>query len=312
VARLEQEIAAYQTRIRESDENSAALQYELAAVRQKAENKQQELSQLVDSDFWRITRPLRSLAKSFPGAATAASGAIKAALRLISRAPNGSAVVRPRESHPQASAATTTPPSNTALWSDPKVESLLNSCPAVHGDVTYGLDTDTLRFIDLHVFADSRTLETGSGLSTLLFAYKNSHHTCVTPWQLEATRISRHCVDHGIRTDRLTFAVGSSDEVLPRLLHEGPLDLVLIDGGHGFPLPFVDWLYSAPRLKIGGMLVVDDTHLWTGTVLRDFLSSDPDWKLEASFARGAAFRKINEFRNKEWSEQPYVLKQSKH
>lgn len=303
VAKLQQEIAASQASLRESDENSAALQYELAAARQKAENKEYMLNQVVDSDFWRITKPLRSFVNKFPGAATA----IKATLRVRS------AVGRPTEppSSPQASAAANTP-SSEAPWSDSKIESLLNSCPAVHGNVTYGLGTDTLHFLDAHVSADSRTLETGSGLSTLLFAYKNTHHTCVTPWQLEATRIKRHCADQGIQTDRLNFAVGSSDEVLPRLLHDGPLDLVLIDGGHGFPLPFADWLYTAPRLAIGGIVVIDDTPVWTGAVLRDFLASDSDWKLEASFANGSAFRKINEFRNKEFNEQPYVMKQSQH
>lgn len=302
VAKLEQEVAASQASLRQSDENSAALQYELAATRQKAENKEYMLSQVVDSDFWRITKPLRGFVNKFPGAASA----IKATLRLKSAV--GSPAGPP--SSPQASAAASAP-SNEAPWADPKLQALLDSCPSVHGDVTYGLGTDTLRFLDQHVSADSRTLETGSGLSTLLFAYKGTHHTCVTPWQLEAMRVKRHCEDNGIQTDRLNFAVGSSDEVLPRLLHDGPLDLVLIDGGHGFPLPFVDWLYSAPRLAIGGMVVIDDTPVWTGAVLRDFLASDADWKLEASFANGSAFRKINEFRNKEFNEQPYVMKQGK-
>ena len=76
-------------------------------------------------------------------------------------------------------------------------------------------------------------------------------------------------------------------------------------------MPFADWLYCAPRLAVGGVLVVDDTHLWTGAVLRDFLAEDPDWRLEALFPHGAAFRKIKAFRNKEWNEQPYVLKRSR-
>ena len=62
-----------------------------------------------------------------------------------------------------------------------------------------------------------------------------------------------------------------------------------------------NWLYCAARLIIGGILVIDDTQLWTGAVLRDFLLLESEWKLEASFAYGAAFRKIGEFRNKEWN-----------
>jgi hypothetical protein len=313
VAKLEQEIAEYRANSGERDDTSAALQYELAAARQRAEHKEHLLKEVLDSDSWRITKPLRSLAERFPGAASATRRAIKAGFRLMSGSPNRAASTVPAEPapRPESFAASNAQSSSSAAWSDPRLESLLNSCPGIHGNVTYGLESDTLHFIDSHLSADSRTLETGSGLSTLLFAYRSTHHTCVTPWQLEVTRIERHCADCGIPTDRLRFVVGSSDQVLPHLFQAGSLDLVLIDGGNGFPLPFVDWLYSAPRLNVGGLLIVDDTHLWTGAVLRDFLSADPDWKLEASFAHGAAFRKINAFQNKEWNEQPYVLKRSK-
>lgn len=311
LASLEQKIAAYESRIRESDEKTAALQYELAAISQKLENKQQILNEMTDSGSWQVTKPLRKLAKAFPNAAAATRDAIKTTFRLVSQ-PSHHVAGASTGPQSQTPAARNTASSEPLTWSDNHIESLLNSCPAVHGDVTYGLETETLRFIDRHVSAGSRTLETGSGLSTVLFAYRGTRHTCVTPWQLEVARITKHCNDHGIQTDGVTFAVGSSDEILPSLLHAGPLDLVLIDGGHGFPLPFVDWLYSAPRLEVGGLVVIDDTHLWTGAILRDFLSLDPDWKLEALFARGAAFRKVNEFRNKEWNEQPYTLRQSQH
>jgi hypothetical protein len=61
---------------------------------------------------------------------------------------------------------------------------------------------------------------------------------------------------------------------------------------------------------LGGVVIVDDTQIWTGGVLKDFLSSDPDWELEICFERGVAFRKVNEYREKEWNEQPYVLSRS--
>jgi hypothetical protein len=44
-----------------------------------------------------------------------------------------------------------------------------------------------------------------------------------------------------------------------------PLDLVLVDGSHSFPqVFFIDWFYTAGALKIGGHLLVDDVHVWTG------------------------------------------------
>jgi predicted O-methyltransferase YrrM len=296
---LQEEIIGYQADLRKGEEESATLQYELAALRQKVEHEGQLLRQFQDSDFWRIIRPLRRLSKAFPRAASAIRGGIKATVRIASNRPT----------HPQTSTGRPAQSEPTRHF-DSRLESLLDTCPAVHGSVTYGIQRDTLRFLDQNVTNGSRTLETGSGLSTLLFAYKNALHTSVTPWKLESLRIKRHCSECGIPTERLTFAMGSSDEILPKLLDSGPLDLVLIDGGHGFPMPFVDWLYCAPRLIIGGILVIDDTHLWTGAILRDFLLLESEWKLEASFARGVAFRKIREFRNKEWNEQRYVLERS--
>jgi len=192
---------------------------------------------------------------------------------------------------------------------EPELKALLDSSPSIHETVTWGLGRDTLLFLEERVTGTWRTLETGCGLSTMLFAYKGTLHTCVTPCEDEALRVKGHCAAHGVSTERVTFAIGCSDRVLPGLLSSSALDLVLIDGCHGFPMPFVDWLYCAPRLGLGGILVVDDTHLWTGGVLKDFLLSEPDWELEATFARGAAFRKVREFRSKEWTEQPYVVRQ---
>src|ERR671921_263937 len=96
-------------------------------------------------------------------------------------------------------------------------------------------------------------------------------HTCVTPSQSEADRIIAYCAGHGISTESLTFEIGCSDEVLPRLRSEPALDLVFIDGNHGFPTPMVDWYFAASRLKPGGLLVLDDVALPAVSHLRRFL-----------------------------------------
>lgn len=205
-------------------------------------------------------------------------------------------------------------PSSASIASTPNLSApitgLLRSSPPIHGELTWGLSEDVLAFLDRTVTEDSETLETGSGLSTLVFAAKRTHHTCITPSQAEIDRILEHCSARGVVIDRLSFEVAFSHECLPRLQHGKPLDLVLIDGGHGFPIPFLDWLYCAPRIKVGGIVIVDDTQLWTGEVLAGFLAEDPDWALEERFVRSAAFRKVAEFRRKEWNEQPYVLARS--
>src|SRR5205085_5091043 len=150
-----------------------------------------------------------------------------------------------------------------------------------------------------------RTLETGAGVSTVLFASKRTHHTCVVPSPEEVGRIQQFCVDNAISTDRLTFVQQNSEDALPALDPE-PLDLVLIDGSHSFPSVFIDWYYTARRLKIGGWLFVDDTHIWTGRVLREFLQAEPDWELVEDFPyRTAIFRTRSPvFGVRDWIDQP--------
>ena len=196
-------------------------------------------------------------------------------------------------------------------WS-PEFAKLLVDVPGIHGSgsITFGLSDDALRFLDAHVSGESRTLETGAGVSTLLFAAKGAAHTCVTPSGDEIRRLRSHCEARGTPVDRIRFLEAFSQVALPTLANDGPLDLVLIDGGHGFPVPFIDWYLTAPRVRLNGLVIVDDTQLWTGEILRDFLKAEPEWRVEAEFIRGTAFRKIGERVEKEWNEQPYVLERS--
>jgi predicted O-methyltransferase YrrM len=156
-----------------------------------------------------------------------------------------------------------------------------------------------------------RTLETGAGLSTVVFALGGAQHVCITPAAAEVEKIRDYCASRGIALDRVTFHVERSELVLPRLaLPE--LDLVLIDGGHGFPTPFLDWFHGAERLRVGGLLVVDDIQLWTGRVLRDFLVEEPGWALRDEFAmRAAVFEKTARSPAlPEWFAQPFVRRRS--
>ncbi len=58
--------------------------------------------------------------------------------------------------------------------------------------------------------------------------------------------------------------------------------------------------------------MVDDTNIWTGRVLRDFLSSDDAWDLvEEDAMRTAFFRKIQPTNGAlNWIYQPYVVARS--
>jgi predicted O-methyltransferase YrrM len=197
------------------------------------------------------------------------------------------------------------------------VETLLANPPSLHLDpsgrpVPFEADPRMLRRIASSVRDGSRTLETGAGLSTLVFAVAGCEHTCVVPFVEEVERIRGWCEANGVPTDRLRFETARSEEVVPRLARDGLLDLVLIDGGHGFPTPFVDWWYAGRRLRVGGLLIIDDTHLWTGAVLRDFLAEQPAWEVvEVLPMRAAVLRRVAEDpAHEEWVDQPYVRRRS--
>ena len=101
-----------------------------------------------------------------------------------------------------------------------------------------------------------------------------------------------------------------SERILPKM-EKTDFDFVLIDGRHAFPTPFIDWYYTAPKIKIGGLVLIDDTHLWTGQELRNFLVFEPEWELKASFQKSVVFMKVNEGSNeKEWNQKRFLLRKS--
>ena len=193
-----------------------------------------------------------------------------------------------------------------------RLDAILESRPLLHDGlegqrVTWQLGYEALRFVERTVTPGSRTLETGEGVSTLLFAAIGCRHICVTPGAGVVDRIRAHAEHLGISLDNVTFVLEGSEDALPRLdLPE--LDLVLIDGRHAFPAPFVDWRYTAGRLRVGGHCIVDDVQIWTGRLLRDFLRSEPEWELVEDLApRSAIFRKLTEYDPgaREWHMQSY-------
>jgi predicted O-methyltransferase YrrM len=196
------------------------------------------------------------------------------------------------------------------------LRALVRDAPAFHVDegqrpISLQVSLEVLETIAAAVHPGCRTLETGAGLSTVVFALCGAAHVCVTPAASEVERIRAWCGLRGIDLGSVRFEVARSETVLPRLaLPE--LDLVLIDGGHGFPTPFVDWCYTADHLRIGGLLIVDDIQLWTGAVLRDFLAEEPGWTLRQEFPmRAAVFEKSAPLPAlPEWFAQPYVARRS--
>jgi hypothetical protein len=117
----------------------------------------------------------------------------------------------------------------------------------------------------------------------------------VSPYRYEADRILEYCSDMGIHTHSLRFDIRPSDVALPALVGGEPLDLVFIDGCHGFPMPIIDWFYGAGRLRRGGTVVFDDLALpQVFTPVDTFLERDRRWLRLERKGKWAAYRRLSE------------------
>jgi predicted O-methyltransferase YrrM len=140
----------------------------------------------------------------------------------------------------------------------------------------------------------TKTLETGLGISTVLFAEWECLHTCVAPVQAEVDALRDYCARKSVDVSRLTLHVESSDTALPAMVDDGPLDLVFIDGGHAFPLPLIDWYYAGQRLHRGGTMVIDDAELPAlSRTLLPFLDADPRWRLVRATWKWRAYERLS-------------------
>jgi Methyltransferase domain len=190
------------------------------------------------------------------------------------------------------------------------VDELLHQVPLIHNErtKTWGIDSELARFLDGAVGPETTALETGSGLSTLAILRKMPRlHIAVQPIADEFAVIVDFAQKHGIGTGRFRGVVARSQDFLPSA-DIPPLDLVLIDGDHSFPTPFVDWFYTADRLKVGGLMIVDDIHVGTGAILVAFMEADPKWEqVVVQPDRFAIYRKrVAHVHLGDWVAQPFL------
>jgi hypothetical protein len=82
-----------------------------------------------------------------------------------------------------------------------------------------------------------------------------------------------------------------------------------VDFGHAFPFPFLDWYYTAAQLRVGGLVVIDDTQLRPVAILKEFLISENGrWELVDDLGQTAVFRKTTTdlfSRVSDWPAQPF-------
>jgi hypothetical protein len=192
---------------------------------------------------------------------------------------------------------------------DALLDRILDDRPKLHRDEFAAVDwsppSATLRYLYSLIQRGDVTLETGCGLTTVLFAIAGAHHTCVTLDPGEARRVQTYCVSLGV-SDDVVFATGSSDVVLPATeAHPATIDHLLVDGAHRFPFPVLDWHYGTKRLRVGGVVGIDDYRIPSVAVLCDFLRGEPEWELIRTVENTVFCRKLREpdFGHGEWASQ---------
>lgn len=167
-----------------------------------------------------------------------------------------------------------------------------------------GLAWPALAWLEQNVGPGMRTLETGSGASTVVFAASGASHVAISPSGEEHRRITHYCEQERISLDRVRFIPESSHTALVQTWEAEPLDVVLIDGAHSFPFPILDWVHTAPHLRVGGNVLVDDANQPTANLLARFLRASPSWDLAAVLGhRTPCFRKLDdEYLSFEWDD----------
>jgi len=194
------------------------------------------------------------------------------------------------------------------------LKAILSDPPKVHdhrGQLIsdWRIDNTTCFELNSRLKAGLNTLETGAGVSTVIFAANGCQHTCVTPEKAEADRIQDYCRAANIDTSSVHFIIARSSDIIHQLPRSA-FDLVLIDGCHGFPSVFVDFFYAARLLKIGGTLIIDDMHIYTCQLAASFIQSDPGWSVELKDKRVAFAIKTADTIDMEWISQPFVVRRS--
>jgi hypothetical protein len=198
---------------------------------------------------------------------------------------------------------------------DTRLDALLRNPPSFHHfrgeDLFISLAEEDLRWMFAWLQPGMRSVETGCGASTIMFALSGARHTCITPSAEEVDKIRDYCRSRDISLSDVQFIIDQSEYALPGLRGQ-TVDLALIDGRHGFPAPFIDWFFMADLLRPDGVLVVDDLALWPPLMLSEYLRQDDRWDRIRETSRSAIFRMREKGAHaEEWLDQKFVIRRSR-
>jgi precorrin-6B methylase 2 len=120
------------------------------------------------------------------------------------------------------------------------------------------------------------TVETGCGASTIVFAQYAEQHLayCYDDREFEASSVSYARQFPGFREEPVNWIFGPTQQTVFSHPLEQPVDVILLDGPHGYPFPELEYFAFYKSLRPGGILIVDDVHIPTINNLYRFLLED--------------------------------------
>jgi Methyltransferase domain len=168
-----------------------------------------------------------------------------------------------------------------------------------------------------------RVLETGAGNSTVTFLHlRLVALVAIAPSADLRDRILAYCAEHEIDVTTLDFRVERSEIALPSIaLGAGrdaestsapEFDVVLLDGGHGWPTVFVDFCYVNMMMRAGSLLLLDDTQLHSVAELSRLLKMQPGFTFLEEVGKLQVWKKDDDQRFlPEHSREPYIIAMTK-
>lgn len=175
-------------------------------------------------------------------------------------------------------------PPTASLQAARSPEAILAAIEALPADwpLAGSLRSEVLRTLARYALARPirRSAETGTGKSTLLLSHLSAHHVVFTDDDAgRGDSLASVRAAPLLRPGVVEFVIGPTQRTLAAHRFEAPLDLVLVDGPHGFPFPQLEYYFLYPLLGAGGLLVLDDIHIRTVNDLFRFLRADAMFEL---------------------------------
>ncbi|MDR0994246.1 MAG: class I SAM-dependent methyltransferase [Verrucomicrobiota bacterium] len=134
--------------------------------------------------------------------------------------------------------------------------------------------------------------ETGSGKSSLLFSHLSKRHLvfAMDDGNGSVRRVQESPL---LKPGVVEFIEGPTQKTVPAYSFGPPLQMIMLDGPHGFPFPVLEYYSFYPHLASGGVLIVDDIDIPSIYDMYQFLKKDAMFDLLEVVHTTAFFRRTD-------------------